>query len=76
MLFPGTLVALFIWAWSDSMIAIVVFAGLVLLEVFRVTFKSPMIPISEDQVGENRRFGNVFLFLALGIAAVVWWLLS
>ena len=76
LLFPGILVSLFIWAWTDSLIAIAAFAGLVLFELCRVTFKSPMVPIAEDQVSENRRYGNLFLFIFLGTAATVWWLLS
>ena len=72
-LFPGIVLALAIAAWLKSLWPIVVLMTLMVLELFRVVYLSPMIPIADNQVTENRRLGNIFLFLFLAVAGVILW---
>lgn len=75
-MFPGSVLTLFAAAWLESLWPIVILLAVFGLELARVVYLAPLVGITADQVTENRRMGNVFVFACLAIAGVVVWLIT
>ena len=70
-MFPGSFLASFAAIWLTSLLPVLVFLAAFGVELARVVYLSPMICISADEVTENRRMGNIFVFVCLAIAGAI-----
>ena len=71
--FPGVMVALIVAVLSATGWPLAIWLGVWLAAWVQVVIKVPLLPLSDAQAAQNRRFGHVFVVVLALVACVGWW---